>query len=110
MGLDWTNNASFLKTVDQVERSGAWSLKTYNIEGDLDPEGQPTVQTVDLWMRNPLDLIRELIGNPDFKDVMHYAPERHYMDNERENREYNEAWTADWWWNTQVQIIILFKY
>ena len=33
---------------------------------------------------------------------MRYAPERVYMDEGRKERVYDECWTGEWWWETQV--------
>ena len=47
-------------------------------------------------VRNPVDCVRELIGNPTFCEVMGYAPERQFADEELLERLLNEMWTADW--------------
>lgn len=60
------------------------------------------VEEVELWSRDPIECIRELLGNPAFKDCMRYAPERVFEDKEGEVRVFDEMWTADWWWDTQV--------
>jgi hypothetical protein len=46
--------------------------------------------------------VKELIGNPAFKDFMSFVPERVYTDKEGKDRIYDEMWTADWWWEMQV--------
>lgn len=33
---------------------------------------------------------------------MKYTPEKHYEDEELENRVYDEMATGDWWWEVQV--------
>ena len=38
---------------------------------------------------------------------MKYAPERVYEDAEGKNRVFNEMWTANWWWDTQVKFSLL---
>lgn len=43
------------------------------------------------------------MGNPALKNYMKYAPERVYEDDEGTNRVFDEMWTGDWWWNTQVR-------
>ena len=55
-------------------------------------------------MRDPIDCIRELIGNPMFRDVMRYAPERVYVDEEGTDRLYDNMWTGNWWWDLQVNM------
>ena len=59
-------------------------------------------EELELWRRDPVDCVRDLIGNPAFAASMEFAPERVFVDEERSNRVINELWTADWWWETQV--------
>lgn len=33
---------------------------------------------------------------------MRYAPERVYADEEGKERIYDNMWTGNWWWETQV--------
>lgn len=73
------------------------------VKGDLlDKNGEHITEDVELWCRNPVECIQELIGNPAFKDYLAYLPERVYTDEEGTNRQYDEMWTADWWWDMQV--------
>ena len=77
----------------------------------LDENGDPIVEEVELWRRNPVECVHELIGNPAFKDGMKYAPEQHYEDDELKNRVYSEMATGDWWWETQARACIqIFLY
>ena len=41
-------------------------------------------------------------GNPAFQDLMSYVPQQVHTDAEGKNRIFDEMWTADWWWDTQV--------
>ena len=68
-----------------------------------DGENMP-VEKLEMWRRDPVECVRELLGNPALKDFMKYAPERVYEDVEGKNRIFDEMWTADWWWDTQVSI------
>ena len=73
--------------------------------GDLlGEDGCAIVETLEVWRRDPVECIRELIGNPLFRDAMAYAPERVYLDGEKKQRCYDEMWTADWWWDKQVSM------
>jgi Plavaka transposase len=62
-------------------------------------------EKLELWRRDPVECVKDLMGNPAFADIMHFAPEKIYTDPEREDRQYDEMWTGDWWWNTQVRRI-----
>ena len=35
---------------------------------------------------------------------MSFVPERMYADEDGMNQIYDEMWTADFWWNTQVSV------
>ena len=89
----------------QLPTGPGWTYETIDIVGDLidDETKEPMVETVELWKRDPVECIRELIGNPLFKESLHYEPLRLYCDEEGENRIYENMWTANWWWDTQVK-------
>lgn len=59
-------------------------------------------EKLELWRRNPVEVIKDLMGNEALRDALQYAPERAYTDREGRNRVYDEMWTASWWWDTQV--------
>ena len=59
-------------------------------------------EDLELWLRDPVECIRELIGNPAFREYISYAPEHAYADEAGAIRIFDEMWTADWWWETQV--------
>ena len=73
------------------------------MEGDvLDKNGAQKTENVELWPCNPVECIRELFRNPVFKSSNRYTPKKLYSDQEGTERIYDEMWTADWWWDTQV--------
>lgn len=59
-------------------------------------------EQLELWRRDPVECIKELMGNPALKDSLKYAPEQVFLDEKGKVRVFDEMWTADWWWNTQV--------
>jgi hypothetical protein len=70
----------------------------------VNDDGEPLpAEKLELWRRDPVDCVRELLGNPAFKKDMKYAPERVYEDVEGNSRVFDEMWTGDWWWETQVK-------
>ena len=54
------------------------------------------------YFRDILQCIRTLYGDPEFTRDLAFVPERHYTDQERTCRVYNEMYTGDWWWAVQV--------
>ncbi|KAH9951748.1 hypothetical protein B0H21DRAFT_775908 [Amylocystis lapponica] len=82
-----------------------WACEPWDVQGDvMDECGNLMTESLELWKRNPVECIRELIGNPMFKDHIRYAPEKLYTNELKrpDTRIYDETWTGDWWWDTQV--------
>jgi hypothetical protein len=78
-------------------------LEKVVLRGDLqDDSGSDVVETLELWYRDPVDCIRELMGNPAFRNVMQYAPQKVFEDAEGRSEVIDEMWTAAWWWKLQV--------
>jgi hypothetical protein len=57
-----------------------------------------------LYKRSVIDVIRDLIGNPSFKNFMRYRPERQWTSWAQTSCVYSEMWTGNWWWRRQVSI------
>ena len=92
---------------DKLPRNTPWVHELITVTGDvLDEDGQPMKDELELYRRDPIDCIRELIGNPTFDGDVAYAPERVFRDTEATVRVYDEMWTGDWWWDTQVTVSI----
>lgn len=95
---------------DKLSGSIKWHCKTITTTGDIpDLEKDPTsktmkTETVELWFRDPVEYVAELIGNPMFKDAMRYAPEKLFTDEAGTDEVVNEMWTAQWWWEIQVRL------
>ena len=78
------------------------------VEGDRVGEGGETMsEDLELWMRDPVECVKELIGNPAFKTLMSLVRERVFADEKGMNRIFDEMWTADWWRKTQVSVEVL---
>ena len=94
-----------MKKLEQLPRGPEWICDILEIKGDqTDVDGNYVTQEVELWRRDPVECIRELIGNPLFRDKLRYEPQLKFLDEEGKVRVYDEMWTGDWWWNTQVSI------
>ena len=103
------NSCSFLKKIDALPTQGAgWTCDVVTSKGNqLNDDGEPMpVVKLELWRRDPVDCVRELLGNPALKNHMKYAPERLYEDVEGKSRVFDEMWTVNWW-DTQVKFSAL---
>lgn len=118
MQPSYQSNYKFLNLVDRLPTGPEWSCKLVHVRGDLGPldendamaeemQNNDTVtEELELWLRDPVACIQELMGNPAFHGNMAYAPEKVFVDGEGQTRRYDEMWTADWWWDTQVSNLI----
>lgn len=66
------------------------------------PTNTPMEEELELWRRDPVECVQELIGNPAFLESMSFAPETVYEDEGGKTRVFDEMWTGDWWWEMQV--------
>ncbi|KAG1750514.1 uncharacterized protein EDB91DRAFT_1244094 [Suillus paluster] len=99
------NNRSFLQKVDKLPHRAAWSCKKVTVQGNkTDEKGQMLHEDMKLWMCNPVECVKDLIGNPLFRDHMVYAPARAYKDPAGLHRVIDDMWTADWWCDKQKQL------
>ncbi|KIK15871.1 hypothetical protein PISMIDRAFT_16209 [Pisolithus microcarpus 441] len=104
-GVSFANAHAFLKYVDSLRTGPAWTCEMIDVVGDAVAEdGSTRREQLELWRRDPVECVMELIGNPAFRDAMAYVPERAYADSEGKNHIYDEMWTADWWWDVQGKL------
>lgn len=69
-------------------------------------------ETLHCWARDPVEVVADLMGNPEFKDAMSYAPVENFakevldeleadIEGERDQI-FEEMASADWWKRAQV--------
>ncbi|KDQ15498.1 hypothetical protein BOTBODRAFT_108756 [Botryobasidium botryosum FD-172 SS1] len=105
--LSFKGKRAFYKHVDKLPVDGpGWNSEEITITGDKpDPStGGKLTETVEVWWRDPVDCIEELIGNPMFKNFMGYAPLKEYKDKLKNDQLFNEMWTTNWWWDLQKKL------
>ncbi|KIL58543.1 hypothetical protein M378DRAFT_86367 [Amanita muscaria Koide BX008] len=96
------NMRSLLKNIDRLPQGPEWSCEMFEVVGnELGDNGQPKIEKLELWKRDPVKCVKELIGNPMFKSYMTYAPYRAYENEDGSNRCWDEMATANWWWDMQ---------
>ncbi|KAF7342687.1 hypothetical protein MSAN_02026600 [Mycena sanguinolenta] len=63
--LSFHNNRSFLLKVDQLPTGPDWTCKIVTAAGKrLDENDELMSEELELWMRNPVECIKELMSNP----------------------------------------------
>jgi hypothetical protein len=102
--LSFHNSYSYLKKIDQLPTGPEWHCDIVTVQGDiLDDNRLRMVEDLEVWFRDPVECVRELLSNPAFVDYTSFAPECVYSDSEGKERIFDEMWTGDWWWETQVR-------
>ncbi|KAF7354364.1 hypothetical protein MVEN_01125000 [Mycena venus] len=75
--LSFHNNHAFLQKIDALPTGPDWKCEIVTIVGNrLDKNDKTMLEELELWMRDPVTCIEELMSNPAFKEHMAYAPER----------------------------------
>jgi hypothetical protein len=54
---------------------------------------------------NIIQVVRELIRDPQHKDDMCYAPQQHWTSEKQDIHIYSEMWMGCWWWRQQVSML-----
>ena len=49
---------------------------------EKDDKGKFKTKIIQLWKRDPVKCVKELIGNPTFRDKLRYSPHHAYEDDE----------------------------
>ncbi|KAH8833410.1 hypothetical protein DL96DRAFT_1667540 [Flagelloscypha sp. PMI_526] len=72
----------FFAKIDSLPTGPKWRCEVFEVQGDkLGPNGKPLTEDVELWLRDPVECIKELLGNPRFKDHMSYQPKKVWTSN-----------------------------
>jgi hypothetical protein len=103
-----------LDKIDALPDVPGWTCEIFEITGDKvdvrDASGETMMtEEVELWRRDPVECIKDLIGNPAFREHMRFAPEKVFTDAKRENEKFGNMWTGEWWWNLQVCALPLLE-
>lgn len=101
--------ADMHSVIDSIPLGDApWYSFTGRYTGTIPETNAPSWMSAkyDIWCRNPLDVVQNLLRNPDFKNEFDYAPYREY-DN-RKKRQYHNFMSGNWAWRHAVCLIVIF--
>jgi hypothetical protein len=102
-----------LKKIDALPGGPEWTCEIFEIIGDIkksessnddeeEKDAAYMAEEAELWRRDPVECVKELISNPAFRDLIRYAPEQLYERPDQTNQVFDEMWTGEWWWDLQV--------
>jgi hypothetical protein len=75
----------------------------------VSPKDGTPLDPITLLYRDPLEAIADLIARPAFADAMQFSPRKIWKDVGKTKRVYSEMSTGNWWWRTQVFVIVLLS-
>ncbi|KAF8549636.1 hypothetical protein OG21DRAFT_1525665 [Imleria badia] len=104
---------TFTKVIDQLPMGPEWHCELVRVHGDDETHGadqdpgnegadRSSDKELELWLRNPVTCVQELLGNLAFCAELVYKPEKVYTNPQGQTRCYDEMWMGKWWWETQV--------
>ncbi|KAK0220037.1 hypothetical protein IW262DRAFT_1461264 [Armillaria fumosa] len=89
---DFKNKQQLYDCIDVLpqDEGTRWHCYEFEYEGDIPDEKDPMgmrmrQEHLEMWYRDPVEIVHELIGNPIFKDIMAYAPMQLFSDPEGQN-------------------------
>jgi hypothetical protein len=64
-------------------------------------------QSHDVWYRDPHEVVRNMLANPDYASEMDYQPYREFS-TDNDERQWQDFMSGDWAWNQAVCSLFLF--
>jgi hypothetical protein len=98
----FSSNYTLQKKTDSLPTGPDWKVEVFKVKEDPGEANRESAEELELWYRDPIACIRDLLGNPSFRDHIAYMPQRVFTSSGGSARIYDEMWTGDWWWETQV--------
>ncbi|VDC01268.1 unnamed protein product [Peniophora sp. CBMAI 1063] len=100
LDLQYRNTHELNKILDnELPRRPDFMRHTYRLGGE----------TLEMYARDALDVLKDLYARPDFASSMVFAPVKHFVvvDTEHgrvEERAYSDMHSARWWWRMQTKL------
>jgi hypothetical protein len=97
-----------LNAIDSIPLGDVpWEAFKVTYNGDIPLNGAPSwmKKEYEVWYRNPLHVMENQIGNPDFANEQDYAPKQIIGQNNK--RQYTDFMSAQWAWDQAVCLKLL---
>ena len=95
----FSDHKQMYQTIDNTELSDVkWQLFVVKYTGDQGVDPAPWMNDhYDVWFRDPREVVRNMLANPNFADDMDYWPFREY-DTKTSTRHWQDFMSGDWAW------------
>ena len=98
------DHRDLLRQIDSIPLGNVpWECFRLQYDGPLPETGQPPewmVTEYDVWFRNPCEVIKGILANPEFDGHMDYLAYREF---ENSQRRYSNVMSGDWAWRQSVR-------
>ncbi|KAG9087059.1 hypothetical protein FRC07_012922, partial [Ceratobasidium sp. 392] len=101
--LSFANNYALNKLLDQLPSAGPrWTRISKKIVGTIQSaDGKNLEEEIEIWVRDVVEVVRELIGNTTYGKKLVFVPQRVEIGG---SRKIDEMWTGDWWMRIQEKL------
>ncbi|KAG8943330.1 hypothetical protein FRC03_002563 [Tulasnella sp. 419] len=100
------NKYEFLQRIDQLPTGPHFKSKTFSITGDLrNAKGQLMTEMVEMYYRDPVEVVEDLISRPSLWDHLTYSPMKIYTSPARQTHIYKDMSSGDWWYDIQDKLV-----
>ncbi len=102
----FANHQDLYDTMDVTPLADVrWQSFTAEYQGEKPDNNVPPWMNAkyDVWFRDPLTVVRELVGNPDFDGEFDYTPYCEFEPNGE--RRFQDFFSGDWAWSQAVRLI-----
>ncbi|KAG8721715.1 hypothetical protein FRC08_010851 [Ceratobasidium sp. 394] len=97
----WEDTGRLYTDIDKLKHGPVWHLYEIHVKNQLDAT-KPRIQY--LVTRDIVDVVRDMMGNPVFRDLLTYAPVTYWTSEEKTERVIGNMWSADWWPRMQEEL------
>lgn len=89
--------------LNKLPGGAKWRKESITLQGNrVNRFGQKLKEELELWYRDPVEVLQDLLAQPEFEKLLVYEPRETYLDPTLTERVYHEMWTGDWWLRIQV--------
>ncbi|KAF8598297.1 hypothetical protein BDV93DRAFT_534372 [Ceratobasidium sp. AG-I] len=102
--LSFSSNYALNDLLDKLPSAGPrWRRIQKTIVGTLkDAKGENFLkEEVEIWVRDIVEVIQELIGNAAYGSKLVFVPQRVEIGGDPTKQKIDEMWTGDWWMRIQ---------
>jgi len=101
----FSDHKQMYQTIDNTELGDVkWQSFVVKYTGDQGGDPAPWMNDhYDVWFRDPREVVRNMLANPNFADDMDYRPFREY-DTKTSTRHWQDFMSGDWAWRQAVSI------